>query len=399
MENFDVVVIGGGAAGVAAALSAARTGARVALVRRGPGAAALAGGGWYNAPPAELRDALARVGYELVDCDTPLPHPDGTVVPCQTAAAASARAGLGIDATGVLVCGIAGLPSFRATALAALWTDAAAIEGDGLSAATLALDHTPAAGWSPVSLAALLEREPDRLVRPLAALVRERGAERVILPAVLGLADHARVLAAVTDETGVAAGEALGVAPSVPGWRLDRALMSTVADAGVRVIAGRVVRCATDGDLVRNVSVADGTAGTAQSGAAPGLIEIAGECFVLATGKYIAGGITAEVEFEEPALGCDVALERFARTIDDPGAALVLTDPERSEPQPVLSAGVRVDGDGRPLTPADDAFLANVFVAGSVRAGAETATLGLGAASRDGWDAGSRAAALAGTGR
>src|SRR5690606_25850634 len=135
------------------------------------------------------------------------------------------------------------------------------------------------------------------------------------------------------------------------------------ASAGVHVIAGRVVRCVTQGDRVRSVSVAGGSARTT-----PQMSEVSADGFVLATGKYIAGGITAELEFEEPALGCDVALERFARTIDDPGAALVLTDPERSEPQPVLYAGVRVDSERRPLTPADDVFLSNVFVAGSVRA-------------------------------
>lgn len=387
-----MVVIGGGAAGAAAALSAARAGARVALVRRGPGAAALTGGGWHDSPPQELRAALTAAGHELTDCDAPLPHPGGALISCTVAAVSNARASLDANAHDVLICGIAGLPSFRATALAALWADAAGAPAEGIGAATVTLDGTPAAGWSAVALAALLDREPERLIRPLAAIVRDRGAARVIVPAVLGLASHARVLAAVMDGTGASAGEALGVAPSVPGWRLDRALMHAVAGAGVNVIDGRVVSGATDGSAVRSVSVAGGAA---MNGDRDRPIVIAGNCFVLATGKYIAGGITADIEFEEPALGCDVALERFARTIDDPGAALVLTDPERSEPQPVLSAGVRVSSDGRPLSPADDVFLSNVFVAGSVRAGTETATLGLGAASHDGWDAGARAAAQA----
>jgi anaerobic glycerol-3-phosphate dehydrogenase len=392
VDTFDVVVIGGGAAGAAAALSAARAGARAALVRRGPGAAALTGGGWHGAPPQELRAALTAAGHELIDCDAPLPHPDGSLISCAVAPVSSAQASLDANAHDVLVCGVAGLPSFRASALAALWADAAGARNESIGAATITIDATPPAGWSAVALAALLDREPERLVRPLAALVRDRGAARVIVPAVLGLAGHARVLAAVMDGTGVSAGEALGVAPSVPGWRLDRALMNAVTGAGVIVIGGRVVRGLIDGSAVRSVSVA-GAGG--RSVEREHLTQIAGECFVLATGKYIAGGITADIEFEEPALGCDVALERFARTIDDPGAALVLTDPERSEPQPVLSAGVRVSGDGRPLTPADDVFLSNVFVAGSVRAGTETATLGLGAAAHDGWEAGARAAAHA----
>lgn len=382
MDTFDVVVIGGGPAGTAAALSAARAGARVALVRRGPGAAALAGGGWKDAPPDEMRDALARAGYELADCDGGLPHPDGVLASCEVAGVSHARASLAAEASGVLVCGIAGLPSFRATALAALWADAAGAPDDAVAAATLTLDGTPAAGWSPVALAGLLDREPARLAAAVAGLVRIHAAGRLILPAVLGLVEHRAVLDTVAEAAGITVGEALGVAPSVPGWRLDRALQQAATDAGVGIIAGRVVHAAAANGTLRSVQIhGRGTA-----------LDIGGGCFVLATGKYIGGGITAEAEFEEPALGCDVALERFARTIDDPGAALVLTDPERAEPQPVLSAGVRVDREARPLTPADDVYLTNVIVGGTVRAGVETATLGLGAAAHDGWAAGARAA-------
>lgn len=385
-----MVVIGGGAAGTAAALSAARAGARVAMVRRGPGAAALSGGGWSDAPPDEMRAALTAAGCELTACDGALPHPDGSLVPCELAGVSHASASLTGGARAVLVCGISGLPSFRAAALAALWADAAGAAPGAVAAAMLTLDGTPAAGWSPVALAGLLDREPARLAALLEAIVRRHSAERIILPAVLGLANHRRVLQTVREAAGVMAGETLGVAPSVPGWRLDGALQKAATDAGVHIIAGRVVGAVTSGGAVRSVSI--------QARAAAS--DVGGGCFVLATGKYIGGGITAEAEFEEPALGCDVALERFARTIDDPGAALVLTDPERTEPQPVLSAGVRVNGEGRPLTPADEVFLSNVVAAGSVRAGMETANLGLGAAARDGWAAGIQAAKQAsGAGR
>ncbi|MGH7463998.1 MAG: glycerol-3-phosphate dehydrogenase subunit GlpB, partial [Longimicrobiales bacterium] len=192
----------------------------------------------------------------------------------------------------------------------------------------------------------------------------------------------------VQDAAQVATGEALGVAPSVPGWRLDGALQRAAAAAGVHTIAGRVVAGDVRAGAVLHVSVE-------HAGAVYG---VAARAIVLATGKYIGGGISAGVEFEESALGCDVALERFARTIDDPAASLMLTDPVRTEPQPVLSAGVRVDGDGRPLSPSGDVLLSNVFVAGSVRAGVETGTLGLGAAAHDGWAAGARAAVLASVG-
>jgi tetratricopeptide (TPR) repeat protein len=123
---------------------------------------------------------------------------------------------------------------------------------------------------------------------------------------------------------------------------------------------------------------------------------LAARAVVLAAGKYLGGGITAGEEFEEPALGCDVAFQRFARTIDDPAAALILTDAERTEPQPVLAAGVRVDNRSRPLGAAGTVFSSAIFVAGSARAGVATATLGLGGAASDGWAAGESAAAHAG---
>jgi glycerol-3-phosphate dehydrogenase subunit B len=385
VDTFDVVVIGGGAAGTAAALSAARAGARTALIRPGPGAAALAAGGWRDAPPPSVRDTLAACGLDLIECDGALPHPDGVLVRCEIAAASHALAAIASGTRRIVVCGIAGLPAFNAAALAVLWSEEAGLPDGAMQALTLTLDGTPAAGWSPVSLAALLDREPRQLGSAIGTAARELDADRVIVPAILGLTEHRRTLLAVRESSGLMVGEALGVAPSVPGWRLDLAMLRAVADAGVHVTRGRVVRADPRNGIVRRVSVQNAT----------GISAAHARCFVLATGKYIAGGITATAEFEERTLGCDVALERFARTIDDPGAALMLTDPVRTEPQPVLAAGVRIDADGRPLTASNDVYLSNVFVAGSVRAGVETAELGLGRAMHQGWAAGERAAALA----
>ena len=385
METFDVVVIGGGVAGAAAALAAAGAGARVALVRRGPGATALAHGGWVDAPPAGLKDALAAAGYPLERCAAPLPHPDGVLVPCAVAAPAQARATLAPD---TLVCGIAGLPGFRAAALAALWADAAGLVDDPPEAVTLTIADTPAAGWSAVSLAGLLDRDPGSLATALRHEMNERGARGVIVPAICGLTMHARVMDVLRDACGAPVGEALAVAPSVPGWRLDRALMGSLAAAGIQLIHGRLTGRERRDGLLHNADVA---------GAGPA-ITLSSGAWVLATGKYIGGGITAGAEFEEAALGCDVALERFARIIDDPGASLVLTDPVRTEPQPALAAGVQVSPEGQPLGPSRAVFGSNVFAAGAVRAGVEAARLGLGSAAHDGWAAGTRAADVAGRG-
>lgn len=377
-----MLVIGGGIAGAAAAFSAATAGARVALVRRGPGATALGGGGWTDAPPPGVRTALAAAGFDLIECDGALPHPDGVLVRCEIATPSHAAAGFP-SAARTLVCGIAGLPSFHAPSLAALWADEAQVATDAVVPILLALEDTPASGWSPVALAALLDREPQRLGRAIAGAAQAAGAARAIVPAVVGIDEHTRAWGAVRETAGIDVGEALGVAPSVPGWRLDRALLRALTAAGVQLIEGRVSHHKAREGTLSSVVVNGGGA------------VLAARSFVLATGKFLAGGITAEAEFEESTLGCDVAIERFARTIDDPAAALIFTDPVRTATQPVLSVGVRADAEGRPLNPSGDVFLANVFVAGSMRAGVEAASLGLGAAAHDGWTAGARAAAFA----
>lgn len=357
--GWDLAVIGGGVAGVMAALEGAAAGARVVLVRAGPGATALSGGGWRGPLPTLLRAPLEAAGLPYVPVDSPLPHPDGELRDVAFAGASHARAALAADTT---VVGIAGLPGFRPAPLARLW-------GAGAHA-LLELDGTPAAGWSPVSLAARLDADPALLARPLAALGTAR---HVVLPAVLGLDRHADVLTQLAPLS-LEIGEALGAAPSVPGWRLDRALLHALAAAAVTVRQGRVVDRRTQGDRLEAVTLA----GDVASG------ELTADRFVLATGRFVGGGITAsdvtdavdvahgralrEARLVERALGCDVWVdhlgERFTQVQPVP-----LTVPVRREAQPLLSAGVHTDAEGRPLDDSGRARYTNVVARGAVVAG------------------------------
>jgi glycerol-3-phosphate dehydrogenase subunit B len=384
MQTVDVLVLGGGIAGTSAALAAAGTGARTVLLRRGPGVTALAAGGWIGRPPAELAAALAAAGLALHDCDGRLPHPAGSLLSCDAAPASHARAALAGGAERTLVCGIAGLPWFRAGALAALWSEAAALPDGALEPVRLNLDDTPAAGWSPVSLAALLERTPERLGSALLGAVRERGAARVLLPAVLGLDEHRRVHGLLEAAAGVSVGEALGVAPSLPGWRLDRALQRALAAGDVPVFTGTCTEHTRQGERVATVTLA----------ATTGTTVLRTGCVVIATGKFAGGGLVADPRFREEAFGCDIAPERLGRRLDA-SEALVLTQSPRDAPQPLLTLGLSTDEHGCIVPATGGPALGNAFAAGSVRSGAETALLGLGGAAQDGWEAGLRAAATA----
>ena len=378
--SFDVLVIGGGAAGVAAALAGTVRGRSVALVRAAPGATALTAGGWRGPMPAALRRALEAAGLPHEPPAGPLPHPHGDLRRYDLAAPAQAAA---VVEEGALVCGILGLPGFRAPALARLWGDAARVT---LAAATLdAGPLRPPAGWSPVALAAALEREPGPLADALARAVRETGATRAILPPVLGLERGGEVRAALAAAAGVPVGEMLGIPPSVPGWRLDRALLAVAEAHGVEVLAGRAGAPEVEGGRVTAVQV------RADDGAE---LRVAARAIVLAAGKFAGGGIVADGRLREPALGCPVWVEHLGAVFEAPDP-LALTRPERDAAQPLLGAGVRDDGSGRPVDRRGDVVYHNVRVAGSIRAGIETARLGLGDAAADGWAMGEAAAELA----
>lgn len=363
--DFDAVVIGGGIAGVSAALEAAARGERVAVVRAGPGATALTSGAWWGPLPDLLARALTDSALPYLPVDNPLPHPHGESVACTHAAASHAQLRV---TEGAVVVGIAGLAAFPAAALARMWGAPEHL--------TLALPETPPGGWSPVSLAARLDREPELLGNAL----RAAAPARAILPAVLGF--ECATWQRVADAAGVPLAEALGVPPSVPGWRLDRALLAALERAAVPLISGRVTERVADGARLHSVRVVGDDIDRT----------LTARDFVLATGRFVGGGITAadvtdavdvargrslrDAPLVERALGCDVWIdhlgERFTRVQPVP-----LTDPARAEPQPLLQAGVHVDAQGRPVSLFGSVHYQNVTARGGVIA---QTSHGLGAA-------------------
>jgi anaerobic glycerol-3-phosphate dehydrogenase len=397
MDQVDVLVVGGGAAGVAAALAAVGAGARTALVRAAPGATALGGGGWHGAPPRAFADALADAGLTLEATIAPLPHPDGRLLHFD--AAAVTHAGAGIDATSpvTLVCGIDGLPHFRPDALARLWSDAAQLPAGSLRAASVTVRDTPAAGWSPVSLAAMLERDPALLGEPLAQAAAAAGAACVIVPAVLGFDGAAGVTAAIGRTAGLPVAESLGTPPSLPGWRLDQALLRVLESAGVVLVRGTVTGHGVNGSAVSSVEVREAAA-PAETGAQRRR-SIGCRAVVLAGGKYLGGGIATDPVLADSVLGMDVAVQRLGRLFRDASDSLALTDPLRTQSQPILGAGIATNEAGNPVAASGDVIFHNVFAAGTVRADTVTSSYGLGHSASDGWTMGERAAQAAVGGR
>jgi anaerobic glycerol-3-phosphate dehydrogenase len=326
-------------------------------------------GAWRGPCPDVLQHELTLSGYGLHACSQPLPHPTGALITGAHAQDSHEAAQLLDDA---LIIGIAGLPGFDAQQLAQQWS---ARTGLRLYAQTVMLDGTPAAGWAPASLAAQIERSPDIVIQPLVSALGQHAAVRVIVPAVLGVlaSAHARV----SDAVGTTVGEALGMPPSLPGWRLHHALRRTVSRAGITVIEGRGLASEPVNGRINTIQVSNGDV-------------IHARTYILATGKYAAGGIEANGTLREPAFGCPVWIDHLGErfTVAD---SLILTDPVRTEDQPLLRAGVHVDAEQRPVATTGDVVYSNVLVAGSIRADWSITSHGIGDAATDGWTAGVRA--------
>jgi glycerol-3-phosphate dehydrogenase subunit B len=204
------------------------------------------------------------------------------------------------------------------------------------------------------------------------------GAAVALLPPVLGLDPRARVAERVAAAAGLPVAELVSDPPSVPGLRLDQAILARLAEAGVEVLAGSVAAGARPGAAV---TVGD--------------TEIVARAWVLATGRFVGGGIERHGALVEPLLGIPVqASEAGASGVHLAGRpAASLTVRERRAAQPLLAAGIRVDASCRPL--GDDGLPLHyrLFAAGSVIGGHEHAAdgTGLGVAILSGRVAGRRA--------
>jgi glycerol-3-phosphate dehydrogenase subunit B len=426
-RSADVAVIGGGLAGLCAAIAAAKRGLRVVVVRRGLGTTAMSSGGldfpadlprlygagvggpgatsaatsaaagtlgdWFRAAGAELR---GRPGEEMLLLDTA-----GEVRSTNLALVQHATGSVeGWSGQGgkLLLLGVAGYPSFRPE-----WVRHRVVAAGLLPAERVAAGRVAVLGFKDESdlpaarLARALE-VPDTAKSFASAVgraAREAGAAFVALPPVLGLEKASEVFRLVAETVAahapVAVFELLSPPPSVPGQRLQDLLDRVAGAAGVAIASGRVTGAgAVTGAAV--VTWAPAVTGAALE-AAPGpsapeilasvTVESSGRCwtlsareFILATGKYAAGGLDAGgFAVAEPVFGLAVFVPPppgWPAAELPAGQRLVreMVYDRFAARHPVFEAGLAVDwrlrplgGDGR--TPR----FANLRAAGSVLGG------------------------------
>lgn len=400
MPSADVVVIGAGLAGLTAAIAAAESGARVHVLAKGhaathwgPGGIDVAGIPAASTPRDGIRRLAGQIGHPyaflgddvaaalewirphlaaggieyLGDLDTPLqlvPTSIGgtrraAILPAGQAAALSPW----VAGERLVICGVAGFKDFWPEAIAASLSRERIWEGGNRPASVIPVSVAlpGLAGRHNLNALEIARRFDDpawrataieAMARAIASVPGSGG--RVALPAVLGIREHAAVLAAVQQRLPAAPFEMPLVPPSVPGMRLYAALRTALIRAGGRVQIGEMIeRVECDGRLVTAVvSAAAARTYTVRTGA-----------LVIATGGIAGGGLVAERDgrLREPLLGLPVEAPPA-----DEWLAVDAFDPAG---HPLEKAGIRTDAELRPVAADGASLFDNVRVAGSLLAG------------------------------
>jgi glycerol-3-phosphate dehydrogenase subunit B len=379
----EVVVVGAGPAGLAAAARLAEGGRQVLLLARGNGFTHWGAGAVDvlgrvgDEPVARPLEALDRLGadhpYRLVGADAlrdgldwftrfaataGLPHagdPErnraqvtafGTLRP--TCLLPEAAAG---ELRGrVAVVGFAGFRDFS-PALCAMGLRRAGIDATPASTALPAWDHDRY--FTGVELARAIDDTGFRQ-RLAPALARAAaGAEVAVVPAVLGLAGGHEPWADLQRLVGTPLVEAATAPPSIPGLRLFAAYRARLEALGVRWQFGfPAVGVERDGDRVTAV----------RSEGASRVLATRCQELVLATGGVAGNGIEANRDGTLTEQVAGLPVQGFGDRLGYLGGRF-LGD------HPLAAAGVRVDAELRPVGEAGEPVATNVRCVGGLLAG------------------------------
>lgn len=433
MSGAEVLVIGAGVAGFAAALAARDRGARVMVLDAHAGASALGGGAWDVAsdvgaspedvfrPARSLEQALvarvredvhhpyAKLGMDVIEA---VREAHARVLP-----ALAIYRPLDLRGTGVLIATDLGLPRRTATAqhavlaldsarggaiavavlrgyrytdsafLAASLTELADLADDDRRFGALELEffrRREDALLHPHEIAAIADSDDGRarLSQTLARAIAGAKHDAVLLPPVLGLRNDA-VVRELTTKLGIPVGELVAPLAGPQGLRLVRRIDAALQEAGCERRSARVRAV---------VSRTQGTTVVLDDGE-----ELRGKSVVLATGKHMSGGLVmCRGELREPLAELPVWVD--GRVLALPSSSggrdpAVLFGDNPFVGGPACRAGVAFDESFRALDRSGRPRATDLFVCGALLTGHDPARdgTGLGCAATTGWLAGRHA--------
>jgi glycerol-3-phosphate dehydrogenase subunit B len=200
----------------------------------------------------------------------------------------------------------------------------------------------------------------DALANVLRPVVKT--GERVLFPAILGLTRHAQVTASLESAFGAPVAEIPTLPPSVPGMRLQRALVHTLAQVGGRIETNMAATefstdHSTEGKAIQWVATA--------TAARP--LRHRARAYLLATGGILGGGFnsdhhgrTWETIFDLPlTLPPDRGTWFRPEFLDAAG-------------HPVFQGGVQVNPMWQPVDAAGNVVYENLWAAGNLLAHADS---------------------------
>ena len=391
---LDLLVIGAGLSGMMAAHTAAKAGLRTRVIAKGLGSMHWGAGtvdllGYLPGdetavenPLASLDDlraahpyrqlgaemlttaldefqrVVAALGLPYTGASTPgrnllLPSPIGAARPAYLAPVAQLGGELRDDAP-ILVVGFHGLRDFYPELIAENLTKL----GHPARAAFLPLSLiTERRDSNTVQLATFIEAEARGA--KIGAVLKElaRPGERIGLPAILGVDEHAQTFATIQEACGTTIFEIPTLPPSVPGIRLHTALRTALKQQGVRVEAGmEAIGFDAKAGRVRWVET--------ETSSRP--LKHRAENYLLATGGVLGGGFNSdqtgrvwEVIFDLPLTVPQNRGDWFRPEFLDPTG------------QPVFNGGIAVDEHFQPVDGSHKPGFENLWVAGGALAHAD----------------------------
>ncbi|MEE8181951.1 MAG: anaerobic glycerol-3-phosphate dehydrogenase subunit GlpB [Candidatus Thorarchaeota archaeon] len=199
-------------------------------------------------------------------------------------------------------------------------------------------------------LAKTLKKQADRI-----------GATHIALPPVLGFNRARENQLALQDLTGAHVFELLSFPPSVPGLRLQRGLETAFVKSGGTLLVGHHAKMESlKSNIVKKVTAV----GPRRN------FKISTKAVVLATGKFIGGGITGtENGIRESVFDLMTVSESFRIVTNATPQKLTNTVALSHMGHPLFGSGLSVDPQFRPITEEEVHAAENLYAAGSVLAG------------------------------
>ncbi len=267
----------------------------------------------------------------------------------------------------LLFAGIKGLPDFNSSAAAKSLMDQVISTGMGPRKIIHSnLECSPfqkTFNISPIELARHIETEAGliQIIEELRKQINQTDASLVALPPILGLRSPLQIKKRIEQETGVEVFELLSFPPSVPGHRLQRSLESVLKKKGGNLLLGHeAYDFEQEGNRIVNVTLQSPRRNH----------RVFPKTVILASGKYAAGGIVGDAAglhesiFDIPILdGAHIPVNstrprNLTRNISI-----------QSNGHRLFECGVGVDDRLQPLSASGDCYLSNLYCAGSILSG------------------------------